>query len=170
MTLKEFRAAPHDSRREVIAVRMVDALAGHLWVWGKKNAPAHGDPKSEREYRDALADRLPAFAVLESFESAVKMRSWIGRDEESISEDVRNFGGAFHADAFQSNAFQLGMAGVEDREGAVPCQLDLRLVSTIGWAPPMRFSTGGYEDDRKGSDVFADPVTRITAPAHLRWS
>jgi len=86
---------------------------------GKEKRAGPRDPKSEREYRDALADRLPAFAVLESFESAVKMRSWIGRDEESISEDVRNFGGAFHADAFQSNAFQLGMAGVEDREGAV---------------------------------------------------
>jgi len=46
MTLKEFRAAPHDSRREVIAVRMVDALAGHLWVWGKKNAPAHVTQKA----------------------------------------------------------------------------------------------------------------------------
>jgi len=33
----------------------------------------------------------------------------------------------------------------------------------VRWAPPMQFSTGSHEDDRKRSDGFPDSVTDIRA-------
>lgn len=71
----DFKARYDDLRLAFNAVAAVDALAAHLFVWCRENAPeevrgiAVGD---DGRFRDRLAERSPEFALLRDIANANK--------------------------------------------------------------------------------------------------
>jgi hypothetical protein len=108
----EFRDNAHDLRRAANVIWAVDALAAHIYEWAKTHAPAKIEGKTEKQYRNALADRSQGYKLLRHAADAMK-HAWLGDKKADIkrSSDVANTSGAFQSNAF-APGYQLGEAVV----------------------------------------------------------
>jgi len=84
-----------DLRRAYNAVSAVDALAAHLYVWARANAPAAvASDLDDTLYRATLAARNPQFALLRDIAKALKHvhltrgNPLVDRAEQMVSRQI----------------------------------------------------------------------------------